>query len=474
MLRKYSILLIIIGVTSLSSIAQKGSQSPYSILGLGELNNGEYAVFSSMGGVLMANTDSTIVNHLNPASYSYIKRHQPVFQIGMNGRLSTFSTETAEISRQHFGLNQFQLGLPIKKNWGAAVSLMPYSFTGYTVSNTVAMGTDTTKFINEGSGGINKFQFGLSYRPLNVTKDSLHTSGDTVRVYKTHSLSFGANASYLFGATRQYRSYEYVTFATGYNSRVENGLRLAGFVYDFGVSYQTTISKRPIGSKRSKTKSIGVGLSYSPAMKVKAYQDLLSFTYLGSFYDGAPLTVDTIEYVVDNEGSVYIPESYRLGIGYTIFPGGQSQIRFGADVNYQKWSAFYLDFGAVENDSLKDRLSLGFGLEYSPSGSLRFSGTEPFFSRLSYRFGVNYAQTELSVQNSLGERVNIDNYGMSFGIGLPISVNRSFTNINFGATLGNLGTKENGLIQERYLGLYFGLSITPGRGDLWFIKRKYD
>jgi hypothetical protein len=64
---------------------------------------------------------------------------------------------------------------------------------------------------------------------------------------------------------------------------------------------------------------------------------------------------------------------------------------------------------------------------------------------------------------------------MSFGLGIPVGLMiNSNTNINFGAKFGKLGTTDNGLIQERYIGLYFGLSITPGRGNYWFVKRKYN
>jgi hypothetical protein len=64
---------------------------------------------------------------------------------------------------------------------------------------------------------------------------------------------------------------------------------------------------------------------------------------------------------------------------------------------------------------------------------------------------------------------------MSFGLGIPINViPKSNTNINFGANFGNLGTTNDGLIKEKYVGLFFGISITPGVGDLWFLKRKYD
>jgi hypothetical protein len=63
---------------------------------------------------------------------------------------------------------------------------------------------------------------------------------------------------------------------------------------------------------------------------------------------------------------------------------------------------------------------------------------------------------------------------MTFGLGIPVNVNSTNTSINFGASLGSMGTTESGLISEKYFGFYFGLSIIPDRNELWFVKRKYD
>jgi hypothetical protein len=63
---------------------------------------------------------------------------------------------------------------------------------------------------------------------------------------------------------------------------------------------------------------------------------------------------------------------------------------------------------------------------------------------------------------------------MSFGIGVPINTGKSNTNLNFGANLGSLGTTDNGLIKEQYLGFFVGFSLTPQASNKWFIKRKYN
>jgi hypothetical protein len=51
-------------------------------------------------------------------------------------------------------------------------------------------------------------------------------------------------------------------------------------------------------------------------------------------------------------------------------------------------------------------------------------------------------------------------------LGLPIGLSK----INLGVELGKRGTTTSGLIEENYVNVTVGLSLS----DLWFIKRKID
>lgn len=486
MLRSLSLITILL--LSLTVGAQKNTHSPYSTFGVGELKNNDYTPFYSMGGVSLAAVDSGVVNHSNPASYAYFGRYRPILQVGLDGRISNFETATSSSNQRFFSLNQFQLGLPIKKNWGAAIGLKPYSFSGYLISNYVVEDGDTTSlFTNEGSGGISKFYIGVGYLPLNVKKSVYKqvsykdTSGtlvnDSLRVTYSNKLSIGANASYLFGSAQRDKSFQYVSSLYGRNAKVENALRFSDFIYEFGLNYEFGWrSSRSNGSK-TKANSFAIGATYSPAIKVKAFQDLYSYSYLNfGGFNGAEVDVDTVEYIRDNQGSVMLPESYNIGIEYRIGPKGvenSSVLRIGADLRYQKWSNYTEVFGEDYTNNLKDRMKMGLGLEFTP---IALPATrDPFFGKLKYRLGGYYTMTELSVLNSANNYTDLTAYGMSFGIGIPVTIIRnSNTNINFGANFGSMGTTADGLIREKFIGLSFGVSITPGNGNYWFLKRKYD
>ncbi|MBD3636545.1 MAG: hypothetical protein HUJ25_04320 [Crocinitomicaceae bacterium] len=489
MLRTARVLLIVVFISSVS-YAQKGTHTPYSILGVGELKMNDYAAFLSMGGVSMANTDSTKVNPANPASYVYFGRLRPILQVGMNGRFSRFETTTSTTKQRHFGLNQFQLGIPIKKRWGAALGLKPYSFTGYKISNyTVEDGDSTELYTSEGSGGINKFYLGVAYQPLNFSyikkkvrkqKDSLGIHLDTFKLSRHHQLSIGANVNYMFGTSERSRTYQFAQYISEYNARVNNGLRISDVMYEFGLNYQLKWGVSNSDGKSLKGNSVSIGASYSPGIRLRAFQDLFAYSYqnFGTMFNGSENIQDTIEYVRDNQGSIYIPTSYKGGIEFRLGPissSRSSQLRLGIDARYQQWSQYTEDFGSTFDNQLKDRLQLGFGLEWTPVTNKSELFNAPLFSKMQYRMGFTYTMTELQFETSPGNYTGLTSYGMSFGVGIPVTIIRnSNTNINFGANLGNLGTTENGLIQEKYVGLFFGLSITPGNGDLWFIKRKYD
>jgi hypothetical protein len=486
MLRTFKVLLLVLSF-SLFSHGQKGTHTPYSSFGIGELKGNDYAPFLSMGGVSMAGSDSTILNQQNPASYSYIGRYRPIFQIGLNGRLSRFKTDTDLKNQRHFGLNQFQFGVPIKKRWGAAIGLKPYSFTGYQISDyTVEDGDSTALFTNEGKGGVNNFFFGFGYRPIhkwnekNVAKNRKDSTGvyvDTFNVYREHNLSFGANGNFLFGSSSKISTYQTWINTQGLNSRVNNSLRFSGLVYDLGVNYLFKFKSKSSDRSEQHANAISIGASYSPRIAVKAFQDILAYSYInGGVFNGPETIADTIENITDNQGKVIIPESYKFGFEYRIGPKNTQQsslVRIGVDARYQKWSAYSEDFGTVYSNNMNDRLNVALGLEWTPAAIPDVR--TPFLSKVHYRMGVNYTMTELKVLNNLNNYTDLTSYGMSFGVGFPITIiKNSNTNVNFGANLGKLGTTENGLIQEKYVGLFFGLSITPGNGDLWFIKRKYD
>ena len=92
--------------------------------------------------------------------------------------------------------------------------------------------------------------------------------------------------------------------------------------------------------------------------------------------------------------------------------------------------------------------------------------TKWYFKLIDYSLGFRYDKTYININNT-----PINQYALSFGLGLPLPANRStFYKINLAGELGKRGSLSNGLVKENYLTIHLGFVIN----DKWFIKTKYD
>ena len=84
-----------------------------------------------------------------------------------------------------------------------------------------------------------------------------------------------------------------------------------------------------------------------------------------------------------------------------------------------------------------------------------------YFHRVTYRAGFHYQKSGLVVNDT-----EIDEYGISFGVSLPIGLKLS--NVNMGFEMGKRGTTDNNLIEENFYNFRLSLSLN----DKWFRKQK--
>ncbi|MGA9269483.1 MAG: hypothetical protein WBV45_02595, partial [Lutimonas sp.] len=84
-----------------------------------------------------------------------------------------------------------------------------------------------------------------------------------------------------------------------------------------------------------------------------------------------------------------------------------------------------------------------------------------YFNRITYRAGFHYQKSGLVVNDT-----EINEYGISFGVSLPIGLKLS--NVNMGFEMGKRGTTDNNLIEENFYNFRLSLSLN----DKWFRKQK--
>jgi hypothetical protein len=114
-------------------------------------------------------------------------------------------------------------------------------------------------------------------------------------------------------------------------------------------------------------------------------------------------------------------------------------------------------FGSIQNVSFENSTKVAVGGFYVP----KYDSFSNYLSRIIYRGGFRYENTGLVINNQ-----SINDYAVTFGLGLPVGLSK----INLGVELGKRGTTTSGLIEENYINVTVGLSLS----DLWFIKRKID
>ena len=141
-----------------------------------------------------------------------------------------------------------------------------------------------------------------------------------------------------------------------------------------------------------------------------------------------------------------------------------------AEVDYSFRDAYqvtgYLD-NSANSFAYGKASSINLGGFYIP----KVNSISSYWERVTYRAGVRYERTGLFVNGIPGSSTftGINDFGMSFGLGLPIG-KRFPSTLNFAVEYGKKGTQDNGLLQENYLNLRLSLSLN----DTWFLKRRID
>jgi len=92
----------------------------------------------------------------------------------------------------------------------------------------------------------------------------------------------------------------------------------------------------------------------------------------------------------------------------------------------------------------------------------RHTSVSGYFTRVTYRIGGFYERGFLNLKGH-----NINKVGLTAGMSLPLP--KTLSKVNLAVEIGQYGTREAGLIQERYIKANVGVSVF----EHWFMKRKY-
>lgn len=407
----FAVMLLITGI----SIAQNGTTSPYSYFGIGEQKFKGTAENRAMGG-LSVYSDSIHLNIQNPASVAKLQLVN--YALAGSYKYVTQNTEAEKQTATSTTLDYIAIGIPMGK-FGVSFGLLPFSTVGYKLESETE--NSITKYT--GTGGLNKVFMAVAYQ-------------------FTPNFSFGIDANYNFGNVEKKVLID--EFDNQFGTREVINSNLMGFSFNFGAEYRTMINDYL---------EITTAATYSPATNFSVDGERKLSTILLSD-NGAVVPVDSRTIPIDDV-DIKFPSQFTIGAGI----GTPKDWFIGAQYSNVKISNFddpILNVGTVEFiDANRYRIGGFFIPNYNSISS--------YWHRVVYRAGARYEENGINVS---GEDIN--EFGISFGVGLPVG--RNYSNINLGFEFGSRGTTNNGLVKENFFNTFISLSLN----DKWFEKRYID
>lgn len=425
---RFVIALIIL--SSLPVRAQFNTYSPYTRFGLGDLSRKGIAQNQAMGGTGVAIHENNRSNYLNPAASSAFDSMSVFFDFGANTFFNQYKTENFSNNWINMNLHHVTFASSMGKYFGLSAGIVPYSSIGYNIKqeyNDYTTG-DALDYYYKGDGGIMNFFVGASVKLFN-------------------HVSLGVTMNYLLGRLTRER-YLYFPASSLYSTiSTREQFNIKSPLFSFGVQYKEYINDKfffTLGAVYDVESNVGAGLEY--------YVNNSYYGSTGAFLNDSVYINPDVSLGSDTIGNDFtIPQ--KIGLGLSV--GIPNKLILSGDFYLQDWSNTL----SGENFSLVNASSMHFGAEYTPD----IEAIRGYYKLMTYRLGGYYSNYYLEVDG-----YQLKDYGITFGVGLPIKSMKTSFNLAF--TLGTRGTTDYNLVKENYGIITFNVTLH----DLWFYKRKFE
>jgi len=418
---KIILIILLTAIVSIPALGQKSIYSTYSRYGLGEIVEQSYGSNIGYGSITSGLRVDDVINYSNPASYTAQDTNSFIFDLGISANSSLQHSNTGKINRKAVGFDHIAIAFPVIRWWKSSIGVVPLSQVGYYVqSSSNPAQVEEMVTVYEGEGGVRQFYIGNAFD----LSDHFHV---------------GFNYFYLFGNT-SYKTVSYLP-QDSYSGQFEKKRMnvISGSRFQLGLQYTT-------GLFGDYTLTTGATYNIKAGLNVEHDREFFSF-YQYTDQSGR-VRQDTIDKVNSSATThTHYPSGYSAG-----FTLENAKLIMGADFKYQKWSE------AEGYPNLSDSYSIHGGVQYTPEKE----ALRNYFRRINYRVGGYYKQSYLRLNNH-----NLKDYGITFGLGLPLKYNK--TKFNISLQLGRKGTQKHDLIEENYAIVNFNITFY----DFWFIKQKY-
>jgi hypothetical protein len=412
-IKKISLAVILIFLAQLAG-AQNNTNSPYTRFGYGDISDNNTGEQRAMGGTAIGSRSKNAINTVNPASYSSVDSLTFMLDFGVSMLGSRFTDISGKSSKLNANIDYITMQIPLWKNVGLSAGVLPFSSSGYSFYTTKDLPynlyPDTVTMTQSfwGKGGISQVYGGLSMKFLN-------------------HISVGVNAYYLFGSIVNSRALSF-SQTDFYTSSQRDSINISSFRWRYGIQFFNTFNKKH---------DVTVGFIYE--MK----------TPLNANFREVTSSVDTlVTNVSNNKQKFELPQTFGFGVNYCY----NNQLTLAFDYSLQKWGDTKF---LGETDALTNRSKYMLGAEYIPNQRGR-----SYFNHVKYRAGLNVSDPYYKINNETLPK----NFGVSFGLGLPVKGLNSVVNTTF--EYGKIGS--SGSLREDY----FKLTVNAVFNEKWFGKIK--
>ncbi len=407
---------------SIQNFAQKNNTSPYSFFGIGEETALKTVEEMSMGQIGTAFNSTYQISFTNPASLAHLRF--TTYTLAVENKAIQIDDGKNTDNASNASLSYFAIGVPLGKSAGFSFGIQPNSTVGYSLTEEFKNTQGDLTAINNfnGEGGTNRVFLGLGYKlPKNI--------------------SIGIEAAYVFGNIENtlLNRRDGVQLATMHKTNST----IKGLTAKVGIQYNTKITDKL-------TLKAGILANLKNNLSNKGREVLFSLLNTNTSI------ISPRDTLIDNsfDNTIKKPLKTALSVGV----GELNKWYAGVEYSFNDPLEFtdgVLNSNTKVSYEKANRISVG-GF-YIP----KINSISSYWQRITYRAGFNYKQTGLMVDNT-----TINDFGISFGVGLPIG--KKLSNLNLGFELGKRGEINNSLIKENYFNFRLGLTLN----DRWFIKPK--
>ena len=398
-------------------LSAQNNSSPYSVLGIGDIETSYFNRYTGMANAGVALSDDRHINNSNSASLTQLRDHFFAFEISSRFKnvIYTGAYVVAPDNRTgDFAVRRINLAAKITKRWGSSLGLMPFSTSNFSyVTHKNIQGTNLNVAADyEGDGGVNQFYWSNGVK---ITKD----------------ISVGVTSSFLFGSMNQSEQILSSNLTTSLTTK--NSIYLRNYYFNFSLQAKKRLSKKWMST---------YGVTYAPK------------TNLFAEYSVNVTSNDITEIKKELTKNDFFKLPATLNAGIALIKN--NKYTFTVNAQGQNWSALKL---AGSNYQLvnSNKLSIGFQNSMKARNSYNQEYEKGFF-----QLGAYAGNSYLRVNNS-----QVTDFGGSIGYGRNAKSNPLGYIISLEA--GRRGTTNSYNLTENY----FSLNLTISFLDYLIGGKKY-